>query len=336
MTLGPLLQAAALSRSLAQIAKSKTNHFYAPSKSNFLALAALVQSSSKPIAIITSSSRQSQEISDALVQMVDEIEVIDFPSWETLPHERLSPSAETVGKRLQALHRMNQFSANNPKHKVVVMISIRAALQPVIGGLEDHPPFEMTRGKDYLLPELALKLIEIAYERVDMVTRRGEFAIRGGILDVFPTTAEHAVRLEFFGDELEDIREFQVADQRSIAVSLSAIELYPAREMLITPAVASKAREMASEFPGLSEMLTKISEGIPAAGMESLAPVLAKKLGPLTQYLPTATFVLLDPELISSRAKALADTNEEFLHAAWDTAIAGGSAPIDLSTGGFL
>jgi transcription-repair coupling factor (superfamily II helicase) len=330
------MKTAALSRSLAQITKGKANHFYSPPKSNFMALAALVQSSNKPIAIITSSSRQSQEIAGALIQLIDQVEVIDFPSWETLPHERLSPSAETVGKRLQALHRMNQFSASNPKHNVVVMVSIRAALQPVIGGLEDHPPFEMTKGQNYLLPELALKLIEIAYERVDMVTRRGEFAIRGGILDVFPTTAEHAVRLEFFGDELEDIREFQVADQRSIATSLKSIELYPAREMLITPDVASKAREMALEFPGLSEMLTKISEGIPAPGMESLAPVLSKKLGPLTQYLPTATFVLLDPEVIASRAKALADTNEEFLHAAWDTAIAGGSAPIDLSTGGFL
>ena len=201
-----------------------------------------MRSSSKPIAIITSSSRQSQEIAGALAQLVDQIEIIDFPSSETLPHERLSPSAETVGTRLQALHRMNQFSSDNPKHKIVVMVSIRAALQPVIGGLEDHPPFEITRGNDYLLPELALKLIGIAYERVDMVTRRGEFAIRGGILDVFPTTAEHAVRLEFFGDELEDIREFQVADQRSIATSLSTIELYPATEMLITPAVASRAR----------------------------------------------------------------------------------------------
>jgi len=81
VTLGPLLQAAALSRSLAQVSKAKTNHFYSPTKSNFLALAALVQSSTKPIAIITSSSRQSQEMAGALMQLVDEVEVLDFPSW---------------------------------------------------------------------------------------------------------------------------------------------------------------------------------------------------------------------------------------------------------------
>jgi len=336
VTLGPVLQAAALSRPLEQALGSKANLFFTPTKTSYLAVSTLVSQSIQPIVIVTASARQSEELTSALVALNDNIEIIDFPAWETLPHERLSPSAETVGKRLKALHRMNQLAAKPAKHKVAIMISIRALLQPVIGGLEKHPPFQMLKGKEYLLPELSLKLIEIAYERVDMVTRRGEFAIRGGILDVFPTTAEHAVRLEFFGDHLEDIREFQVADQRSIATEVDGIDLYPAREMLITPAVASKAREMAHEFPNLSEMLTKISEGIPVAGMESLAPTLVPSLGPITQYLPGATFLLMEPELLETRASALVETNEEFLHAAWDTAISGGSAPIDLSPGGFL
>ncbi|HBB38899.1 MAG TPA: transcription-repair coupling factor, partial [Candidatus Aquiluna sp.] len=273
---------------------------------------------------------------DALREIVADIQVIDFPAWETLPHERLSPSPETVGKRLQSLHLIHEIASSKSAKKTVIMLSIRAALQPVIGDAKDHPPFQMKKGNEYLLPELALKLIGIAYERVDMVTRRGEFAIRGGILDVFPTTSEHALRLEFFGDELEDIREFQVADQRSIPGSIERIDLYPAREMLITPAVASKAREMSLEFPNLTEMLTKISEGIPVAGMESLAPVLSPNLGPITRFLPSARFVIVDPEAVSARASGLVETNEEFLHAAWDAAISGGDAPIDLSTGGFL
>jgi len=83
-------------------------------------------------------------------------------------------------------------------------------------------------------------------------------------------------------------------------------------------------------------MLTKISEGIPVAGMESLAPVLSPNLGPITRFLPTARFVIVDPEAVSARAGGLVETNEEFLHAAWDAAISGGDAPIDLSKGGFL
>ena len=336
MTLGPVLQAAALSRPLDKAVGSKAGVFFTPTKTSFLAVSAFVSKAQRPMVIVTASARQSEELSTAITSLNEQLEIIDFPAWETLPHERLSPSAETVGKRLRALHRMNQLAAKPVKHKVAIMISIRALLQPVIGGLDKHAPFEITKGKDYLLPELALKLIEIAYQRVDMVTRRGEFAIRGGILDIFPTTEEHALRLEFFGDQLEDIREFQVADQRSIPTQRDTIDLYPAREMLITPAVAIKAREMALEFPNLTEMLTKISEGIPVAGMESLAPTLISNFGPIIQYLPGATFVLIEPELLATRASALVDTNEEFLHAAWDTAISGGSAPIDLSSGGFL
>lgn len=313
--------------------KSQLNLF-APGATHAIALAQLIQSSKLPVAAIVASGNQAAKLSESLSELVPTLELIEFPSWETLPHERLSPAAETVGKRLQALHRMLEIQ-QGVDHPVALLISIRAALQPVMGGLEDHPPFTLERGKDYLLPELSLKLIELAYERVDMVSRRGEFAIRGGILDVFPTTSSHALRLEFFGDQLDDIREFNVSDQRSIASQLDSIDLYAARELIITPAVGRRAREMAGEFPGLTEMLTKIGEGIPVAGMESLAPLLGVKLGPITDYLKKTNVVVVEPERIMARAQSLVDTNDEFLHAAWDAAIEGATAPIDFSQGGF-
>lgn len=314
--------------------KSLATAFFAPVEAHGIILNKWLSDSRKPLAVITASSRQSNEIAAITAELNPGIEVVEFPSWETLPHERLSPSAETVGRRLRALHRILELGKTSQPY--LILMSIRAALQPVVGGLEDHPPFNLIRGKDYLLPELGLKLIELGYLRVDMVVKRGEFAIRGGILDVFPTTSEHALRLEFFGDELEDIREFSVADQRSIASQVDAIEIYAAKELLITPAVASKAREMASEFPNLTQMLEKISNGIVVEGMESLAPVLASKLGPITDYLSEkVTVVLQDPAKIQARAENLIQTNQEFLHAAWDAAITGSQAPIDLSGGNF-
>ena len=315
------------------LAKKKLN-FFAPSRTHAVALAQFIKQSKQPVAVIVASGNHAAKLSESLSELVPKLELIEFPSWETLPHERLSPAAETVGKRLKALHRMLEIQ-NGIDHPVALLISIRAALQPVMGGLEDHPPFTLTRGNDYLLPELSLKLIELAYERVDMVSRRGEFAIRGGILDVFPTTASHALRLEFFGDQLEDIREFNVSDQRSIASQLDSVDLYAARELIITPSVSQRAREMAGEFPGLNEMLSKIGEGIPVSGMESLAPLLGVKLGPITDYLKKTAVVVLEPERIMARAQSLVDTNEEFLHAAWDAAIEGATAPIDFSKGGF-
>lgn len=331
MTLHPLIQEVGQSHPNKLI----TGEFFAPVTAHPFAINQWLAASKSPLVVVTPSSRQAEEIAAATKELSPEIEVIEFPSWETLPHERLSPAAETVGRRLKALHRMLQLKAESKSY--LVLMSVRAALQPVVGGMEAHPPILISRGNEYLLPELALKLIEIGYQRVDMVVKRGEFAIRGGILDVFPTTSEHALRLEFFGDELEDVREFSVADQRSIASQIDHLEIYPARELLITPQVALRAREMAHEFPNLTQMLEKISNGMPVEGMESLAPALGVKLGPITDYLGKDAIVILqDPQKIEQRAESLIQTNEEFLHAAWDAAIAGSQAPIDLSGGNFF
>jgi transcription-repair coupling factor (superfamily II helicase) len=295
--------------------------------------------------LVVSTGREAEDVAATLRSLDPNAEILEFPSWETLPHERLSPSPETVGRRLKVLHRLNELSKTDAAadHTVYVLASVRAILQPVVAGLANHPPLTLEQGKDYLLFELSLKLIEMAYHRVDMVTKRGEFAVRGGILDIFPTTAEHALRLEFFGDELDDIREFSVADQRSIhnsdgtIANIKSVEIYPAREIIITPNVAARAREMLHEFPNISTMLAKIAEGIPVDGMESLAPVLVDAMIPFTDYLPKdALAMLLSPEKSAARAHSLVETNDEFLHAAWDAATEGAQAPIDLSSGGFV
>ena len=288
--------------------------------------------------VIAATGRESEELGDALKELEPNAEILEFPSWETLPHERLSPSPETVGKRVRVLHRLHKLQKTESHHPVYVLASIRATLQPVVAGLGEHHALKLESGKEYLLPELSLKLVELAYERVDMVTRRGEFAARGGIVDIFPTTAEHAIRLEFFGDELEEIREFSVADQRSLPNdALKSAEVYPAREVIITPSVAAKAREMQHEFPNLSGMLEKIAQGIPVEGMESLAPVLVDSMVPFSSYLPKdSAVVILGPEKAAARAASLVETNDEFLHAAWDAAAEGATTPIDLSNGGFI
>jgi transcription-repair coupling factor (superfamily II helicase) len=294
--------------------------------------------------IVVATGREAEEIAHTLKSFDPAAEVLEFQSWETLPHERLSPNPETVGKRLKVLHRLNELQENTPDHNVFVITSIRAALQPVVAGLASYPPLTLTKAKDYFLPELSLKLVELAYHRVDMVTKRGEFAVRGGIVDIFATTEEHAVRLEFFGDELEELRPFSVTDQRSLDYKIDELQIFAAREIIITPSVAQRARQMLHEFPNLSTMLAKITEGIPVEGMESLAPVLTDAMVPFTEYLPTDALVtLLSPEKSAARAASLVETNEEFLHAAWDAAIAGADrdenserAPIDLSSGGFV
>ena len=215
---------------------------------------------------------------------------------------------------------------------------MRAVLQPLVPGLAEVRPVELKVGRrGYELSALATTLVELAYVRVDLVTRRGEFAMRGGILDVFAPDAEHPVRADFFGDELEQLQHFSVADQRSLPGDLTRTELPPSRELLLTASVRQRAREMEREFPTLAPMLAKIAEGIPVEGMETLAPALLPKLVPLTDYLPRdAAVAILGPERVATRALSLAETNREFLDAAWNAATAGAQAPIDLDAGDFL
>src|SRR5690606_6241719 len=115
-------------------------------------------------------------------------------------------------RRIHALRRMAQWEAQvGPKHPLIVVASVRAALQPLAPGLADLAPVTLTvGGRGYNLADLSAQLVDLAYTRVDMVTRRGEFAVRGGILDVFSPTDEHPVRADFFGDELEQLRAFSV------------------------------------------------------------------------------------------------------------------------------
>jgi transcription-repair coupling factor (superfamily II helicase) len=284
---------------------------------------------------IVATGRESEALRRSLASYLPDATIVEFPAWETLPHERLSPSAETVGKRIAALRALTTWDGTST---FVLVASVRAALQPLADNLTSIAPVELVRGgRGYDLAHLSRSLVDLAYTRVDMVTRRGEFAVRGGIVDVFAPTDEHPLRLEFFGDELEQLREFSVADQRSLPTEIDRAELPPSRELLLSDTVRQRAREMQHEFPSLSTMLAKIGEGIPVDGMESLAPALVDRLVPLTHYLPPdAAIAVIAPEKVATRAVSLAETNREFLSAAWNAATAGAEAPIDLDAGDFV
>ncbi len=290
-----------------------------------------------PAALLTvvPTGRRAESLAAALSAYIPDAEVVTFPAWETLPHERLSPSPDTVGQRLQTLRRVAEWSGDHP---LVVVASVRAALQPIAGNLGEIAPLELRAGtRGHELDRVVEQLVERAYSRVDMVSRRGEFAVRGGILDVFPAISEHPFRVEFFGDEVDQIRAFSVADQRSLPGDVDGVDLPPSRELLLTPDVRDRARALIGGFPAIAGMLEKMAEGIPVEGMESLLPAVSGPLKSLAEYLPegSATAVV-DPERSSARAITLGETNREFLDAAWSAATSGASAPIDLGAGDFL
>jgi transcription-repair coupling factor (superfamily II helicase) len=288
----------------------------------------------RPVLVVTSTYREAEDVTAALQSLAGEQAVAYYPAWETLPHERLSPRSDTVGRRLAVLRRL-VGNSDEPAPRIVVA-PVRSVLQPQVKGLGALKPVRLATGEDHDLGELTLALVNAAYVRVDLVERRGEFAVRGGILDVFPPTEEHPVRIDFFGDTVEEIRYFTVADQRSSEFTLSAVTASPCRELLLTEQVKARAAALAAAHPELSEMLERIAQGHAVDGMEALSPVLVDGMELLVDLLPTDTHVLVcDPELVRGRAIDLVKTSEEFLQASWAAAAGGGQAPIDLGASSY-
>jgi transcription-repair coupling factor (superfamily II helicase) len=282
----------------------------------------------RPVLAVTATSREAEDLAAALAELLPLDQVACYPAWETLPHERLSPRSDTVGRRLAVLRRL-AHPAGRPLR--VVVAPVRSVLQPQLKGLGELAPVRVLPGGSVDLDQLARQLSDLAYARVDLVTKRGEFAVRGGILDVFPPTEEHPLRVELWGDEVEEIRSFSVADQRTLATA-AQLAAPPCRELLLTPQVRERAAALAADVPALAEIAERLAEGIPVEGMESLAPLLlgAGQQELLVDCLPERTLVLMcDPERIRTRAHDLVRTSEEFREASWAAAAVGGKAPID-------
>ena len=288
--------------------------------------------SGTPLLVVTATGREAEETALALRSYLPADDVAVMPAWETLPHERLSPRADTVAQRLSVLRRLAHPEEGGAIR--VLVVPVRALLAPVIAGLGELEPVQLAPGLTVGLEETARRLEAAAYTRVDMVESRGEYAVRGGILDVFPPSEPRPVRVDFFGDEIDEVSSFAVADQRTIE-ALGAVTATACRELVLTDTVRERAAALADAVPGAADMLEKISQGIAVEGMESLAPVLVEKMVPLLDLVGDRLTVLLEPERVRKRAEDLTATTTEFLAAAWTSAASGGTVPVDLSAAAF-
>ncbi len=316
-----------------------------PASARLFVASALAQQGS--LLVVTATGREADDLA-AELRGVFGSAVAVFPSWETLPHERLSPGVDTVGTRLMVLRRLAypDDARLGPPLRVVVTAA-RSLLQPMAPRLGHQEPVTLHVGQEIGFEEVIARLVELAYTRVDMVGRRGEFAVRGGILDIFAPTAEHPVRVEFWGDEVTEMRMFAVADQRSIPeIEVETLVAVACRELLLTDDVRARAAELvalaaargqtgeAAITGSVTDMLAKLAEGIPVDGMEALLPVLRPDdHALLVEQLAEGTPVLVcDPEKVRTRAADLIKTGREFLEASWSVAALGTDAPVDVDS----
>jgi transcription-repair coupling factor (superfamily II helicase) len=244
---------------------------------------------------------------DAFRFFASKVEVVRFPSWDCLPYDRIGPSPGVAAERMTALARLAQ--GFDPKKPSLLVTTVPALLQRV-------PPRSAVEGAAYSAK--VGNVVEIAdleryfaingYSRASTVSERGEFAIRGGVIDVFPPSAEEPVRLDLFGDTLESIRGFDPETQRSTR-QLKDVSLLPVSEALLDKdAIARFRRGYVEAFgaPGGDPLYDTVSEGGRRAGMEHWLPLFYPDMATLLDYLPKDTLVALDHLADAARDERLA------------------------------
>ncbi len=238
-----------------------------------------------------------------------------LPAWETLPFERVSPEIETMGHRLAMLHALTgPPDSSLPVPPKVIVTPVRALLQR-LAPLEGLAPVIVRPGQQVDVGSLLSELVAKGYRREHQVEHRGEFAVRGGIVDVFPSTADEPVRIDLWGDEVDRLTAFAVSDQRS-SHDLPGVVLYGCRELVLTPGLRTAAGSLVSRRPWGTSVWERLERGEQFDGMESWLPFLDNEERVLPDLLAESAQVLLvEPRRIRDRGSqlleeeaALADT----------------------------
>ncbi len=268
-----------------------------PDAARALVLSAISDASERtPVLVATSSQAEAERIAADAAMVLGTDAVALFPAWETLPFERVSPGIETMGRRLEVLHRLQTDSPPamvvTPARSLIQRLDPNAATAPVV-----------VRPGDVLDPtSLVEELIAMGYHREAQVEHRGELAVRGSIVDVFPSTADGPIRIDLWGDEVDRLTEFSVADQRSNE-DVPLVEIYPCREFRPDEEHRERAAELVAEEPWGREQWDRISDGQLFDGMESWLPWLIDEHLVLPDLIPAdGLIVLVEPRRIRDRA----------------------------------
>ena len=242
-----------------------------------------------------------------------------FPAWETLPFERVSPEVHTMGRRLRLLWHLGGPDADEMIGPDIVVAPIKAVLQRLGPWRTAARPVVVERGDQVVVDQLVADLVALGYRRESLVEHRGELAVRGGIVDVFPSTADEPIRIDLWGDEVDRLTRFDVADQRSTD-DLDRVELFGCRELVADQAMRDRAAALVGAAPWGRQQWDRIADGQQFDGMESWLPWLVEGEELLCDLLgDDALVVLVGPRRVRDRASELLDEESALADALADT-----------------
>jgi transcription-repair coupling factor (superfamily II helicase) len=289
MSLGSLVETLTGSEPFERLLVSRERPLVAQAETgDAFVMAGLAVALEMPVLAITPGPHEAE----ALVADVDAFlpgHAVLLPAWEAFPYELLSPTPEIVARRAAAVRRLREASG-----PLVVVAPAVAAAQGIAPSTGTAAPLEVATGDEAAPDALADRLVVLGYERADVVQRRGEFAVRGGVLDVFPADARRPVRLEFWGDEIESIRVFVPSTQLS-SERIDRATVDAARELVLDEDLRGRARDAASKAGDerIADLLARIGEGALPDGMESAAAFLWDETPTPAELLPDGSWVVV-------------------------------------------
>ncbi len=236
-------------------------------------------------------------MADSLKFFAPDLEILPFPAWDCLSYDRMSPTPGVVAQRMYALTRLVNIKTKPVEKPLLLLTTANAVAQKV-------PPRDtVAEGRLFLKPGMTIDIARLeayflghGYARVSTVAERGEFAIRGGLLDVFSPDHAEPVRLDFFGDSLESIRSFDPETQRSLK-QIQSLEFTSVSEIRLDPDSIRRFRQNYLETFGAAgddPVYASLSAGIRRQGVEHLLPLFYDHLDSLFDYLPPNVLVMLD------------------------------------------
>ncbi len=307
---------------LLELLGRRTASLVVPEPARAMALAGLSAASKRrPLLVVTPTRTGAESLAADLACFLGPEQVEELPAWETLPLERVSPSVSTMGRRCRTLHRLS-----DPDRAPAVAVASARALAQRVDPDGVAGPVAVALGGTVDQSGLIEDLAAFGYCREHQVEHAGEFAVRGSIIDVYPSTDSMPVRIDLWGDEVDRLSRFSVGDQRSTA-AVPRIELYPAREVRPDAAMRRRAAELAGEQPWGRAQWDRIADGEMFEGMESWWPWLVESRSVVSDLLGEgAAVVLVEPQRIAQRvAEVLADEEDlaEALAETWGASAAG-------------
>ncbi|UMM64743.1 transcription-repair coupling factor [Aristophania vespae] len=269
---------------------------------------------SGPVLHIARNDSELAELGDMLAWLMPEVEILRFPAWDCLPYDRISPNPTITAERAATLSHLLQPA---PKCGRIVLTTVNSLIQRVPPRKSFEGQVLSVKSGDQLeATHLINVLIGRGYSRVDTVMDRGEFATRGGIFDLFPADAQDPIRLDFFGDEVENIRSFDVATQRSTN-EIKSFSLGPVSEYSLDPASISRFKNGWRDSFGVNALqdvlYQQITEARRAAGAEHYLPLFhegdGSSMETLLDYLPNVaiSFERDAAEMLKARLEMIAD-----------------------------